>query len=64
MTSEIDCNFYHLKIPGGPGSGKGTQCDRITIKFDFTHISSGDLLRSEVMSGSNRGMQLYKLMAR
>lgn len=53
-----------MLIQGGPGSGKGTQCDRITMKFEFTHISSGDLLRSEVMSGSNRGMQLYKLMAK
>lgn len=33
------------------------------MKFAFTHISSGDLLRAEVMSGTNRGMQLYKLMA-
>lgn len=50
-------------IMGGPGSGKGTQCERVTMKFSFTHISSGDLLRAEVMSGTNRGMQLYKLMA-
>ena len=48
---------------GGPGSGKGTQCERITMKFAFTHISSGDLLRAEVMSGTKRGGQLYKLMA-
>ena len=33
------------------------------MKFGFTHCSSGDLLRHEVMSGSNRGQQLYKLMA-
>jgi len=52
-----------LWIMGGPGSGKGTQCERITMKFAFTHISSGDLLRAEVMSGTKRGTQLYKLMA-
>jgi Adenylate kinase len=28
----------------------------------FVHFSSGDLLRKEVLSGSKRGMQLYKLM--
>jgi len=50
-------------IMGGPGSGKGTQCERITMKFGYTHISSGDLLRAEVMSGTKRGSQLYKLMA-
>lgn len=52
-----------LWVMGGPGSGKGTQCERITMKFAFTHISSGDLLRAEVMSGTKRGGQLYKLMA-
>ena len=48
---------------GGPGSGKGTQCEMIQIKYGYTHLSSGELLRSEVMSGSNRGSQLYKLMS-
>jgi len=50
-------------IMGGPGSGKGTQCERIAAKFGYTHLSSGDLLRAEVMSGTNRGQQLYMLMA-
>lgn len=35
----------------------------IQIKYGYTHLSSGELLRSEVMSGSNRGGQLYKLMS-
>lgn len=48
---------------GGPGSGKGTQCEMIHVKYGFTHISSGELLRKEVMSGSTRGGQLYKLMS-
>jgi len=51
-------------ILGGPGSGKGTQCELAMVKHpDFEHISSGDLLRNEVMSGSKRGGQLYKLMS-
>ncbi|KAJ8955550.1 hypothetical protein NQ318_001380 [Aromia moschata] len=41
-----------IKVPiiwvlGGPGSGKGTQCDKIVQKYEFTHLSSGDLLRAE-----------------
>merc|ERR1711936_268680 len=48
---------------GGPGSGKGTQCDRICVKYGYTHLSSGDILRFEVMSGSARGRQLYQMMA-
>lgn len=35
-------------VLGGPGSGKGTQCDLIVKKYGFTHLSSGDLLRAEV----------------
>ena len=34
-------------IVGGPGSGKGTQCDRIVAKYGYCHLSSGDLLRAE-----------------
>lgn len=47
---------------GGPGSGKGTQCERIVAKYGFTHLSSGDLLRDEVKSGSPRGKQLSEIM--
>merc|ERR1711935_1187618 len=50
-------------IMGGPGSGKGTQCDKICVKYGYTHMSSGDLLRNEVMSGTPRGRAIYALMA-
>lgn len=49
-------------VLGGPGCGKGTQCDRIVSKYGFTHLSSGDLLRDEVKSGSDRGKQLNEMM--
>ncbi|VDM62963.1 unnamed protein product [Angiostrongylus costaricensis] len=49
-------------IVGGPGSGKGTQCEKIVAKYGFSHLSSGDLLRDEVKSGSPRGAQLLKIM--
>ena len=51
------------KFSGGPGSGKGTQCDKVCVKYGYTHMSTGDLLRFEVMSGTPRGRQLYQLMA-
>lgn len=47
---------------GGPGSGKGTQCEKIVAKYGYTHLSSGDLLRAEVASGSERGKQLQAIM--
>ena len=48
--------------PGGPGSGKGTQCDRIVQDFGFTHLSAGDLLREEVAKGTSQGKQLEDMM--
>ena len=49
---------------GGPGSGRGTQCEKICLKFgDFVHLSSGELMKAEVMSGSSRGGKLYQLMS-
>lgn len=55
-------NVPIIFIVGGPGSGKGTQCERIVKKYGLSHLSSGDLLRAEVESGSKRGAQLSKIM--
>ncbi|CAF4108266.1 unnamed protein product [Adineta steineri] len=49
-------------VVGGPGSGKGTQCERIVQKYGYTHLSTGDLLRETVQSKSERGEQLNALM--
>ena len=51
-------------VLGGPGSGKGTQCDKIVEKYGFCHLSSGDLLREEVASGSARGKELQEIMTK
>lgn len=40
---------------GGPGAGKGTQCERLEREFGFVHLSAGQLLRSERESGSADG---------
>jgi len=34
-------------VLGGPGAGKGTQCELLVKEFDFCHLSAGDLLRAE-----------------
>eukprot|EP01137_Pigoraptor_chileana_P029908 Opistho-2@15799 len=49
-------------VLGGPGSGKGTQCERIVKEFGFTHLSTGDLLRAEVTSGSPLGANIKAIM--
>ena len=44
-----------VQSPGGPGSGKGTNCARIVEEFGYVHLSAGDLLRAERASGSELG---------
>ncbi|VUZ48361.1 unnamed protein product [Hymenolepis diminuta] len=60
-----DDKLKHAKVIfvlGGPGSGKGAQCEKIVEKYKFNHLSSGDLLRAEVQSGSPRGKELQIIM--
>ena len=42
-------------IFGAPGSGKGTQSDKMIEKYGFEHISTGDVLRSEIKNGTELG---------
>ena len=35
-------------VTGAPGSGKGTQCEKLVEEFGYTHISTGDLIRTEI----------------
>lgn len=50
-------------IMGGPGSGKGTQCERLVKRFHATHLSAGDLLRAEVALGSAKGLAIAEIIA-
>jgi len=49
-------------VVGGPGSGKGTQCDNIKKHFGYEHLSTGDLLRKERDSGSKLASQINQIM--
>lgn len=48
-------------VVGGPGAGKGTQCAKIKETFGFEHYSTGDLLRAEVATGSDIGLEIKKI---
>jgi len=49
-------------LVGPPGAGKGTQAARLVETYRIPHISSGDMFRAEVKSGSELGQQLDALM--
>ncbi|CAO2175804.1 unnamed protein product [Urochloa humidicola] len=51
-----------VMISGAPASGKGTQCCMIVEKYDLVHISTGDLLRAEVSSGTEIGKKAKEYM--
>lgn len=60
----IDSKVPVIWVLGGPGCGKGTQCERIVAKYKFSHLSTGDLLRAEVASGSPKGKELQDTMSK
>lgn len=49
---------------GGPGSGKGTQCEKLAEKYGFTQLSTGELLRQELASESERSRLIRDVMER
>ncbi|EXC11819.1 putative adenylate kinase 2 [Morus notabilis] len=51
-----------VMISGAPASGKGTLCELIVQKFGLVHISTGDLLRAEVSSGTEIGNKAKEYM--
>ncbi|MGP8065567.1 MAG: adenylate kinase [Acidimicrobiales bacterium] len=51
-----------LIVLGKQGSGKGTQCVRISQHYGIPHISTGDMLRAAVKSGSALGARVQSTM--
>lgn len=54
--------MLNVVIFGAPGSGKGTQSERIVEKYGLDHISTGDVLRAEIATGSELGMTAKALI--
>ena len=47
--------MFNIVIFGGPGSGKGTQSDKLISHYNLFHISTGDVLRDHIRRGTDLG---------
>ena len=54
--------MFNLILFGPPGSGKGTQSEKLIVKYNFKHLSTGDLLRSEISRKTPLGLEAKKFM--
>jgi len=54
--------MFNLILFGPPGSGKGTQSERLIAKYGLKHLSTGDLLRSEIAGKTELGLKAKSFM--
>jgi adenylate kinase len=54
--------MFNLILFGPPGSGKGTQSERLISRYGLKHLSTGDLLRSEIAGQTPLGMAAKSFM--
>ena len=54
--------MLNIVIFGPPGAGKGTQATQLSDKYELVHLSTGDILRSEIAAESELGLKAKHLM--
>ena len=54
--------MFNLILFGPPGSGKGTQSEKLIAKYGLKHLSTGDLLRNEIAQKTALGLEAKKIM--
>jgi adenylate kinase len=54
--------MFNLILFGPPGSGKGTQSEKLISTYGLKHLSTGDILRNEIRSGTPLGLEAKSLM--
>jgi len=56
--------MLNIILFGAPGSGKGTQSDLIVKTYGLQHLSTGDVLRAEIATGSALGKEIDALISK
>lgn len=54
--------MFNLILFGPPGSGKGTQSEKLIARYGLKHLSTGDLLRSEIAAKTPLGKEAQRFM--
>jgi adenylate kinase len=54
--------MFNFILFGPPGSGKGTQSEKLIAKYGLKHLSTGDLLRSEIQDRTRLGLEAKHFM--
>jgi adenylate kinase len=54
--------MFNLILFGPPGSGKGTQSEKLVAKYGLVHLSTGNLLREEIANKTPLGMEAKNFM--
>ncbi|MDB5191237.1 MAG: adenylate kinase [Segetibacter sp.] len=54
--------MFNIILFGPPGSGKGTQSEKLISRYGLKHLSTGDLLRSEIAGQTPLGMEAKSFM--
>ncbi|MDE7357468.1 MAG: nucleoside monophosphate kinase, partial [Bacteroidales bacterium] len=55
--------MLNMALFGPPGAGKGTQSEKLIAKYGLFHISTGDMLRKEIASGSDLGKKIDEVIS-
>lgn len=54
--------MLNIVLFGAPGAGKGTQASKLVEKYHLVHLSTGDMLRSEIVRNTERGIVAMRLI--
>jgi adenylate kinase len=54
--------MFNLILFGPPGSGKGTQSEKLVEKYGLVHLSTGNLLREEIANSTPLGLEARNIM--